>query len=56
MEDFNLTYSIKNSTSSMITFHRLFKSFGIIYIALVIIFGFIGNFISSYVFIRSKLK
>ena len=35
---------------------RLLKHFGVIYMAIVIILGFVGNSISCYVFVRSKLK
>ena len=37
-------------------FQRLLQRFGVIYMAIVIILGFIGNSISCYVFVRSKLK
>lgn len=35
---------------------HLLKRFGVIYMAIVIILGFIGNSISCYVFVRSKLR
>ena len=35
---------------------RLLQRFGVLYMALVIILGFIGNSMSCYVFVRSKLK
>jgi predicted tellurium resistance membrane protein TerC len=42
--------------SSIKYFQRLLQRFGVIYMAIVIILGFIGNSISCYVFVRSKLK
>jgi predicted tellurium resistance membrane protein TerC len=35
---------------------RLLQRFGVLYMAIVIILGFIGNSMSCYVFVRSKLK
>jgi hypothetical protein len=37
-------------------FQHLLKRFGVIYMAIVIILGFIGNSVSCYVFVRSKLR
>jgi predicted tellurium resistance membrane protein TerC len=34
----------------------LLQRFGVIYMAIVITLGFIGNSVSCYVFVRSKLK
>ena len=42
--------------SSVDYVHRVLQRWGVIYMALVIILGFIGNSISCYVFIRSKLR
>jgi hypothetical protein len=56
MNNLNVTSSVEISTISAAFFHRSLKNFGVVYMALVIILGFIGNSISSYVFIRSKLK
>ncbi len=44
------------SMDSVKFFQRLLHRFGVVYMAIVIIFGFIGNSISCYVFVRSKLK
>ncbi|CAF1163542.1 unnamed protein product [Adineta steineri] len=53
MNSLNVTSTVESST---VYFHRSLKRFGIGYMAILIILGFIGNSISSYVFIRSKLK
>lgn len=42
--------------SSVANFHRTLKRLGVFYMAMLIILGFIGNSLSCYVFIRSKLK
>jgi hypothetical protein len=55
-DSLNVTSTVELSTISMTYFHRSMKRFGVIYMALVIILGFIGNSLSCYVFIRSKLK
>ena len=44
------------SMDSIKYFQRLLQRFGVIYMAILIILGFIGNSISCYVFVRSKLK
>ena len=51
-----MTSNADLTTSSIAYLHRSFKRFGVMYIAVVIILGFVGNSISCYVFIRSKLK
>ena len=56
MENLNVTSNVELTTSSLAYLHRSFKRFGVMYIAMVIILGFIGNSLSCYVFIRSKLK
>jgi len=56
MESLNVTSNTELSTISISYIHRSLKRFGVIYIAILIILGFIGNSISCYVFIRSKLK
>ncbi|UJR13798.1 hypothetical protein I4U23_000808 [Adineta vaga] len=56
MNSLNQTNSVDILPTSAASFHRSLQRFGIIYIAAVITLGFIGNSISSYVFIRSKLK
>ncbi|CAF1046400.1 unnamed protein product [Rotaria sp. Silwood1] len=56
MNNFNATSDLEISTLSVAYFHRLLKRFGIVYMAIVIIFGIIGNSMSCYVFVRSKLK
>ncbi|CAF0755631.1 unnamed protein product [Adineta ricciae] len=56
MNNFNETNSLGMASISTASFRRTLKQFGVIYMAAVIILGFIGNSISSYVFIRSKLK
>jgi hypothetical protein len=56
MESLNVTSNAELSLVSIAYLQRSFKRFGVIYIAIVIILGFIGNSISCYVFIRSKLK
>jgi predicted tellurium resistance membrane protein TerC len=48
--------SIDSNGNSIKYFQRLLQRFGVIYMAIVIILGFIGNSISCYVFVRSKLK
>ena len=48
--------SIDSNGNSIKYFQRLLQRFGVIYMAIVIILGSIGNSISCYVFIRSKLK
>ncbi|CAF1068374.1 unnamed protein product [Rotaria sordida] len=56
MNNMNSTGDIEIPTISVAYFHRLLKRFGVVYMAIVIIFGIIGNSISCYVFVRSKLK
>jgi hypothetical protein len=51
-----MTSNADLTSSSIAYLVRSFRRFGIMYIAIVIILGFIGNSISCYVFIRSKLK
>ncbi|CAF3503623.1 unnamed protein product [Rotaria socialis] len=48
--------SIDTNGNSIKYFQRLLQRFGVIYMAVLIIFGFIGNSISCYVFVRSKLR
>jgi hypothetical protein len=48
--------SIDSNGSSVKYFQRLLQRFGVVYMAIVIILGFIGNSISCYVFVRSKLR
>ncbi len=48
--------NIDSNGNSIKYFQRLLQRFGVIYMAIVIILGFIGNSISCYVFVRSKLK
>ncbi len=48
--------SIDPNGNSIKYFQRLLQCFGVVYMAIVIILGFIGNSISCYVFVRSKLK
>jgi predicted tellurium resistance membrane protein TerC len=48
--------SMDSNTNSIKFFQRLLQRFGVIYMAILIILGFIGNSISCYVFVRSKLK
>lgn len=48
--------SIDSNGYSIKYFQRLLQRFGVIYMAIVIILGFVGNSISCYVFVRSKLK
>jgi hypothetical protein len=56
MEILNVTSNDVLSTISITYFHRSLKRIGVVYMAIVIILGFIGNSISCYVFVRSKLK
>lgn len=56
MNSVNGTSSAGMEPVAIAYFHRSLKRFGVIYMALVIVLGFIGNSVSSYVFIRSKLK
>jgi len=56
MEILNVTSNVELSTISITYFHRSLKRVGVVYMAIVIILGFIGNSISCYVFVRSKLK
>ena len=56
MENFNQTNTVESSANGIALFYRSMKRFGVIYMAVVIILGFIGNSLSCYVFIRSKLK
>ena len=52
-----LAMQTTDSTGNSIRyFQGLLQRFGVIYMAIVIILGFIGNSISCYVFVRSKLK
>ncbi len=48
--------NMDSTGNSVKYFQRLLQRFGVIYMAIVIILGFIGNSISCYVFVRSKLK
>jgi predicted tellurium resistance membrane protein TerC len=48
--------NIDSNGNSIKYFQRLLQRFGVVYMAIVIILGFIGNSISCYVFVRSKLK
>ncbi|CAF1313661.1 unnamed protein product [Adineta steineri] len=48
--------NIDSNGNSIKYFQHLLKRFGVVYMAIVIIFGFIGNSISCYVFVRSKLR
>ncbi|CAF2712101.1 unnamed protein product [Rotaria sp. Silwood2] len=48
--------NVDTNGNSIKYFQRLLQRFGVIYMAIVIILGFIGNSISCYVFVRSKLK
>lgn len=48
--------NVDSSGNSIKYFQSLLQRFGVIYMAVVIILGFIGNSISCYVFVRSKLK
>ena len=48
--------SIDSDGYSIKYVQHLLQQFGVIYMAIVIILGFIGNSISCYVFVRSKLK
>ncbi|UJR33425.1 hypothetical protein I4U23_020871 [Adineta vaga] len=48
--------NIDSNISSVKYFQHLLKRFGVIYMAIVIILGFVGNSISCYVFVRSKLR
>ena len=48
--------NLESSGSSVKYFQLLLKSFGVMYMAIVITLGFIGNSISCYVFVRSKLR
>ncbi len=48
--------SIDSNGSSVKYVQRLLQRFGVIYMSIVIILGFIGNSMSCYVFVRSKLK
>jgi len=54
--DISITIVTMQSLSTIKYCQNLLQRFGVIYMALVIIFGFIGNSISCYVFVRSKLK
>jgi hypothetical protein len=56
MDSLNVTSTVELSTISINYFHRSMRRFGVIYMAMVIILGFIGNSLSCYVFIRSKLR
>lgn len=56
MDSLNITSEIEAAAISIGYFHRLLKRFGVVYMALVIILGFVGNSLSCYVFVRSKLK
>jgi hypothetical protein len=56
MDSLNVTSNAELSTISIAYFYRSLKRFGVIYMAILIILGFIGNSISCYVFVRSKLK
>lgn len=48
--------SIDTNGNSIKNFQQLLQRLGVIYMAVVIILGFIGNSISCYVFVRSKLR
>jgi len=48
--------NMDSTGNSIKYFQRLLQRFGVVYMAIVIILGFIGNSISCYVFVRSKLK
>ena len=48
--------NISRNEISVNYLHRTLQRWGMIYMALVIILGFLGNSLSCYVFIRSKLK
>ena len=48
--------NIHANGNSIKYFQRLLQRLGVVYMAMVIILGFIGNSISCYVFVRSKLK
>jgi hypothetical protein len=56
MNSLNITNTDELSTISISYFHRSLKRVGVVYMAIVIILGFMGNSISCYVFVRSKLK
>lgn len=48
--------SMDLNSSSLKYVQHLLKRLGVFYMAMVIILGFIGNSMSCYVFVRSKLR